>query len=136
MLTALPTVQFMIIYTIFVLNSLKSCKYRSRHQYFSLSIRVLKYSPLDTVEMDCPQILNFLKLIIYGCSNKKFAFVREAHFWLIMLKKKREKKKLKARIFIDDTMLYKLHAQTCCKKDWDKQSPQGSSLSNVKGSCS
>lgn len=84
LLTALPTVQFMIIYIIFVLNSLKSCKYRFRHQYFSLSIRVLKYSPLDTVEMDCPQILNFLKLIIYGCSNKKFAFVREAHFWLIM----------------------------------------------------
>lgn len=84
--------------------------------------------------MDCPQILNFLKLIIYGCSNKRFAFVREALFWLYHVKK-REKKKLKARIFIDDTMLYKLHAQTC-KKDWDKQSPQGSSLSNVKGSCS
>lgn len=52
---------------------------------------------------------------------------------------KRARKKSKSQIIMDDTMLYKLHAQTALKKKekgFGQQSPQGSSLSNVKGYCS
>lgn len=37
---------------------------------------------------------------------------------------------------MDATMLYKLHAKTALKKGFGQQSPQGSSLSYVKGYCS
>lgn len=53
---------------------------------------------------------------------------------------KRAKKKATVRLsWIIITMLCKLHAQTALKKQnegFGQQSPQGSSLSNVKGYCS